>query len=410
MSQFEEKIMNDAIDAVEKKVKPRGKQVEKIITEENCPILLSTIKAEDLKKEWIWEGYIAKGFFTLLTAPPKVGKSEFIRGFLKAVEDEKEFVGQPTTKINVLVISEEDKSDWVEKRDEFDITDKLNIWVWSKPFLTKIKLQVWEEFHQEVLDFCIENKIELVIMDTISKFWPVNDENDATQINDAMRPSYLWTRANLAVLVIHHDNKHGGNFGANIRGSSAIAGFADMLISYGRMEGANNADRKRVLKISGRFSNAEDNIVVEWQDDLTYKYIGDRYSVSKSGRIEVILNIFNSTCDSISMSHVKNQWDITRFGNPPSLRTIQRYINELIDRDILLVTCDKIISGKKTRFYARKGYYSEQKELPATKDSSRVSPLSQVNTGDVRQDSGDGYNVILSHVAGDFDKGWDPRI
>jgi len=110
------------------------------------------------------------------------------------------------------------------------------------------------------------------------------------------------------------------------------------------------------------------------------------------------------------MSHVKNQWDITRFGNPPSLRTIQRYINELIDRDILLVTCDKIISGKKTRFYARKGYYSEQKELPATKDSSRVSPLSQVNTGDVRQDSGDGYNVILSHVAGDFDKGWDPRI
>lgn len=327
---------------------------------DNKPVLLSNLKAQDLKKNWIWEGYIAKGFVTLLTAPPKVGKSEFIRGLLKAIEDEAEFIGQPTTRINILVISEESVIDWVEKRDEFDFTEKAKIWIWSKPFLVKIKPKQWESFFQEVLGFCKENDIEFIIMDTISRYWPVDNENDASQMNDALRPTYLWAKSDLAVLIVHHDNKHGGKFGNNIRGSSAIAGFADMLISYGRLDGANQMDRKRVLKISGRFSNAEDNIVVEWQDDLTYKFIGDRYSVSKSGRIEVMLNIFKDAQDCLSVADVKKNWDTTRFGTPPSLRTLQRYVIELSELNILTMIEERLVVSKKTPFYARKGEYSEQ--------------------------------------------------
>lgn len=366
----------------EKREEPKKEENKtEVITQENKPVLLSELKAEDLKKSWIWEGYIAKGFISLLTAPPKVGKSEFIRGLLKAIEEEIEFVGQPTTRVNILIISEESVIDWVEKRDEFDFTDKSKVWIWSKPFMAKIKLKMWETFFQEVLDFCKENKIELIIMDTISKYWPVDNENDATQMNDALRPTYLWTKNNLAVLLVHHDNKHGGKFGNNIRGSTAIAGFGDVNISYSRLEGSNQSDRKRILIVSGRFTNADDEVVIEWQDDLTYKFIGDRYSVSKSGRVEVILSIFNKrTDDSLSITDVKNQWDTTRFGNPPSLRTIQRYISELYYKNILTIIEERTVVRKKTAFYALKGQYIEQITTDDKNGFLPVSPLSSVIT------------------------------
>lgn len=395
--------------------KPVGEN-SKLINAKNRPILLSDLKAEDLKKSWIWEGYIAKGFISLLTAPPKVGKSEFIRGLLKSIEEEIEFIGQPTSKVNVLVISEESVIDWVEKRDEFDFTSKNKVWIWSKPFLVKIKLKVWETFFEEVLDFCKENNIDFIIMDTISKYWPVDNENDASQMTDALRPTYLWTKNNLAVLIVHHDNKHGGSFGNNIRGSSAIAGFTDMNISYGRLEGSNEADRKRTLKSSGRFSNAEDTIVIEWQDDLTYRFIGDKYSVSKSGRIEVIIGIFRNNLASLSVADVKNKWDTTRFGTPPSLRTIQRYITELAYKNELVFIEERILTTKKVPFYALAGTYSEQQELLTTKPVSLASPLSSPNGiqsySRSRHDSGETGKEILSSPTINDEKNieWDPRI
>ena len=71
----------------EKDWETKKTETGQIITSSNHPVLLSELRAEDLKKSWIWEGYICKGFITLLTAPPKTGKSEFIRGFLKSLEN-----------------------------------------------------------------------------------------------------------------------------------------------------------------------------------------------------------------------------------------------------------------------------------------------------------------------------------
>jgi hypothetical protein len=382
----------------------------KVLTTDNRPVLLSELKAEDYKKSWIWEGYIAKGGITLLTADPKAGKSEFIRGLLRAIENEVEFIGQPTTKTNVLVISEEPVADWVEKREEFGFENKLKFWIWPQPFLVKIKLKLWESFFQEVLDFCKENEVEFIIFDTISKNWPVANENDATQVTDALRPTYLWQKNNLAVLLVHHDNKTGGAFGKNIRGSSAIAGFGDMNMSYGRLEGAHMSDRKRVLNISGRYSNAEGNVVIEWQDDLSYKYIGDRFSVSKSGRIEVILGIFQKdTTKTHDTTSIKSNWDLTRFGTPPSLRTIQRYVTELYYQNKLTIIEEKVVVRKKTPFYALTGKYNEQMTINNLGDLA-VSSVNKTETENRRHDSGQSPtgSVVVSEKDGwtDPDPNW----
>lgn len=45
---------------------------------------------EETEVEWIWDGWIAKGYFNTITAMQKVGKSTFVLDFIKAICDGKE--------------------------------------------------------------------------------------------------------------------------------------------------------------------------------------------------------------------------------------------------------------------------------------------------------------------------------
>ena len=45
--------------------------------------------AEETEVEWIWDGWIAKGYFNTITAMQKVGKSTFVLDFIKAICDGK---------------------------------------------------------------------------------------------------------------------------------------------------------------------------------------------------------------------------------------------------------------------------------------------------------------------------------
>jgi hypothetical protein len=42
---------------------------------------------EETEVEWIWDGWIAKGYFNTITAMQKVGKSTFVLDFIKAICD-----------------------------------------------------------------------------------------------------------------------------------------------------------------------------------------------------------------------------------------------------------------------------------------------------------------------------------
>ena len=132
------------------------------------PIFLNELKVDyNDNTKWILEGYIAKGCITLFSAMYKSGKSTLIRCFLKALQNEEEFLGQPTKKINILYISEENASIWVEKRDKFELLD-TNIHLISKPFNVKPTYKEWESFIIDINAYCIANKIELVIIDTLA--------------------------------------------------------------------------------------------------------------------------------------------------------------------------------------------------------------------------------------------------
>ncbi|MDZ4712441.1 MAG: AAA family ATPase [bacterium] len=421
MSQFEEKIMNDAIDAVEKK----DKKVEFLI---GAPKSWVDITEEENKREWIWENYIAKGHITLLSALWKAGKSTLLRHLFVAISREEEFGGQPTTKSRVLIISEENEGEWLSQREELDEDEVSHIFIWSRPIRVKPNLKQWIQFVTQITDYSIENNIDLIVIDTLSTFWPIDNENDSAQVLKALVPLYALTEKKLGVLLVHHFRKGGGDQAQASRGSGALPGFVDNIIEFTRNE--NGMPTQRVLKTYGRFDAVIPTIVIELNSQGKYETKGEPWQVSKSARLQKIMDIFTDertdertgerTDESLSLStkQIFNRW--TADGPDITLRSIQNYVKELVFKNYLSSVDSRLEGKRKIEIYAQTGNYAELTKidlsLPMTPfvtspnktrstDENGSESLSSVNPQIVPPaDETKGTSPI------DFDKGWDPRI
>jgi hypothetical protein len=122
---------------------------------------------------------LAKGQFTLFASLWKAGKTTLICWLLKSIENQDQFIGKDTKTVNVLIISEESEAIWAKRKEEYHFG--ANIWLSCRPLNRKTNTQQWIQFITKTAEFCVENKIGFVIIDTLATFWPVRDENDATQ-------------------------------------------------------------------------------------------------------------------------------------------------------------------------------------------------------------------------------------
>ena len=81
----------------------------------------------------------------------------------------------------------------------------------------------------------------------------------------AMGPIQLAAAQGLAVVVVRHERKGGGDIGESARGSSAFGGAVDTITSIRRGDG-NTSPSVRILKSISRFDSVPDKIVIELDD------------------------------------------------------------------------------------------------------------------------------------------------
>ena len=219
-----------------------------------------TAQAEDAK--WLWEGYLARRTITMLSAHPKSGKTTCLKYLLKAfggsVED---FLGQPIVPARVLYVTEEDESLWAERRDELGIGDHVGII--SQPFKGRCTMPEWKAFLGTVCEAVSKHHFDLVILDTLSKLWPVREENDAGQVDEALMPLWAIKNVDAAVLIVHHSRKSGGGEFTSSRGSSGLPAFPDILMELERSDKASKTDHKRIVSATGRFRGIPEERLIE---------------------------------------------------------------------------------------------------------------------------------------------------
>lgn len=292
-----------------------------------APVLLSDLTSENEDIVWLWEGFLAKGHLTLLSAYWKAGKSTLIAQLLKAMQGGKELAGKSTTPCKVLILSEESQSLWVRRRDELDIQSV--VWVMSRPIKQRLVYNEWVGLLKKTSEFCKENSVDLVIVDTISGFWSVQDENDASKVHASLLPLNYLLEQQISVLLVHHFRKSGGEEGTAARGSGVLSSTADIIIEFKRREKDNPSSHNRVIQTLSRFEESPREVIIDLVDG-EYITLGTLAEVSKQAKLSYLLSLLPTAPNGLTSKEIVEEWDSEEAGiKKPGKRTIQNYLSDL---------------------------------------------------------------------------------
>jgi DNA-binding transcriptional ArsR family regulator len=225
--------------------------------------LLGSVSAEP---EWLLEGYVALGAVTLLAGLPKAGKSTFLFSVLNAIVGGDPLVGLGTEKAGVLLLSEEHQVTLKEKASRVGL-DLARVHGLHRQHGG---LPSWPQLVDEAINYCKTNGLRLLVVDTLRHLARLrdDDENRAGKVMEAITPLLSASRDHgLAVVVVHHERKAGGEYGVGVAGSNALAGAVDIVIQLERaranLSGSGNT---RMLKTVSRFPSTPTELIVELHD------------------------------------------------------------------------------------------------------------------------------------------------
>lgn len=218
------------------------------------------------------------GLCTLLYAPPKVGKTEFLmqtllrlvggkRGPRKVVwyteEYDPNIWGNRIGTLHPLSPHELPQISEIQLRDgwDADINEEVNklLSVDRVRFLKHIE---WNDIPGDA-----PVTPTIVVVDTI-KLLRIESEWDSAQIRRAIEPLYSLSKSlKFTLLLVHHARKQPGTFGQNAAGGYDFMGAVDVVVELSR---TNQRDSRRLSVIGGRGVK-----------EVDYEYV-----MNESGRLE----------------------------------------------------------------------------------------------------------------------------
>jgi hypothetical protein len=210
---------------------------------------------------WVVRGFAAAGGMTNIDAKIKMGKTTFAFAMAAAVVEGKDFIGQATTKVPAVYLTEQPLASLKQalRRAGLWGHKDLHILRWHQ-----VSNSTWPEIAAKARAKCAEVGAKLLIVDTVGQFagFKTEEENSSGPWMEAMRPLQEILPDSVAVINLMHGRKSGGDVGDSARGSSAGGGVADILISIRRPEG-NHGPNFRKLESLSRFDETPSGLVIE---------------------------------------------------------------------------------------------------------------------------------------------------
>lgn len=281
------------------------------------PVPLSELE-EPGPVPWVWTGFLAAGFITLLTGLWKAGKTTLVSHLIKATKVGGDLAGVVNPS-RVLVVSEESAKLWRIRRDRERLG--ANVDVLCRPILGRCDKGQWTAFVSYLQGLVVQHQYDLVVLDTLASFWPVNDENNSSEVMTALMPLRGLSDCGASLLLVHHPRKSEGAEGKASRGSGALTGFVDVIVELRRDGGDSHATRRRALKTYSRFDESPDEVIIELTDD-GYVALGTRDDASRENRQRTITNMLVAHPDGMTSKEVVERWPKDGSAKPGT-RTIQ---------------------------------------------------------------------------------------
>jgi hypothetical protein len=208
--------------------------------------------------EWLVEGLIARGQYTVLAAFAKVGKSTFARALSVSVAEGSRFLDREVQQGNVLYMALEENPAMVR-------TAFRNLGATAATPLSvhhgRVPPDTWTELEALLKG---GEPPALLVIDTVGRVRKkgAEDFNSYGEMADLLEPlMYLSHETETAILALHHTGKAGKNSKgydglAAILGSMNIIAMADQIIGMVR----NSKTGQRTYYTEGRMLGGIDNI------------------------------------------------------------------------------------------------------------------------------------------------------
>jgi len=259
------------------------------------------------------DGLIARGTLTLLGAHPKAGKTTLL------IHACREWLQQG---LKVVYLTEDPQPVWRERVKRFpELADLI---VNAIPRANPYK---WTQAIEAL-------QPDLVIVDTIRRFLPANDENDSASVSSALAPFVDLSQKlpRTAIVLVHHTKKSLSQEGeiTDIAGSHAFTAEVDTILLLAPVREHN---RQRVLTpLAGRlWTLAPDPLVLELSEDgSTYTVLGIASEVLPEARAQSTKQKILQAVEALGQATPEEVAEYLRGqGEALHKRTVYHYLAEL---------------------------------------------------------------------------------
>jgi hypothetical protein len=239
---------------------------------------------------WAAKPWWAFGATTELAGKIKAsGKTTLATHMVRCVLDGEPFLGEPTTKSPVVLLTEQPPASFRETLRRADLLGREDLFVLYAHEALGLP---WPQVAAAAIAEAERQGARAIVVDTLGRFAGLrgDGENNAGDAEAAVLAlAAQATARGMAVLLIRHERKSGGEVGDAARGSSAFGGAVDIVLLLRRME---HAPRKtvRVLFALSRFDDAPDELVI----DLTehgYEPLGTPANLAREEARRLLLGV-----------------------------------------------------------------------------------------------------------------------
>jgi len=211
---------------------------------------------------WVWDGVLARGDISLLTGIWKSGKTTLLAGLLHALGGAGEFLGRACPAGRVVVLSEESREHWKERRRVIPAGPHARLV--SRPFPGRPTVSEWAELVAAVDGLREDGPLDLFVVDPLSPFLPGWSDSDSGALLRFLEPLRLLAQGGTAVLVLHHPRRKEAAEGSIARGGGALLGYVDTILELHGVGRGGGGNRRR-LTCRSRRAGAVGELVYEWQ-------------------------------------------------------------------------------------------------------------------------------------------------
>jgi hypothetical protein len=271
--------------------------------------------------EWLVQGYIAEGGITVLSAKVKMGKTTLATRLVQAILSNKPFLGVRTKRTPIVYLTEQPRVSFKVALRQANLMDERDLRIL---YFNKTIGIPWATVAAGAAEECKRLNAKFLIVDTLAQFAGLigDSENDSGAVLEAVRPMQEIAGTGVAVLILYHDRKSGGEVGEATRGSSALPGAADVVLSLRRLDG-NSRKSLRVIQSLSRFSETPEELVIELTDQ-GYIALGEKADVAlQQARQAILATVPTSEAEAMTLEEITEAAKTAR-------STSQRALEELV--------------------------------------------------------------------------------